>query len=220
MNRVVASELTEPLDEALLPTVAAWDKAEPVAFCTDWRGESPDPRRETQARLLWSQEFLYIQFRCRYRELCVYPGNNSRRDKLWEKDVAELFIRPPERALRRYLEFEISPNGDWLDLDIEPGKKTILFCSLISRVRIDEDARVWTAEMAIPFDCLTARFNPDAIWALNLFRIEGCGPGRFYSAWWPTHSPQPNFHVPEAFGELHFAGSGGKSPSAGKTIGY
>jgi len=207
MNRIIASEWTGPLNEELLPTAAAWEKAEPAAFCTDWRGESPDPLRETRVRLLWSREFLFIQFRCRYRALCVYPGGTSRRDRLWEKDVAEVFIRPPEDALRHYREFEISPNGDWLDLDIAPGKKTVLFCSLKSRVRIDPEARIWTAEMAIPFQCLTTGFTPDAIWSLNLFRIEGGESDRFYSAWQPTHTPQPNFHVPEVFGELHFAGS-------------
>ncbi|MDM7997510.1 MAG: carbohydrate-binding family 9-like protein [Acidobacteriota bacterium] len=220
MSRITASEFTGPLNEELLPTAAAWEKAEPVIYSADWRGESPDPQRETQARLLWSREFLYIQFRCRYRELCVYAGNNGRRDRLWERDVAEIFIRPPGHALRHYFEFEISPNGDWLDLEIEPGKKTIVFCSLQSRVRVDAEARIWTAEMAIPIDCLTTRFRPDAVWSLNLFRIEGCEPDRFYSAWQPTFTPQPNFHVPEVFGELHFAGSGGQSPSAGKTIGY
>ncbi len=206
MNRIVASQLNTPLDHEGLPTAAAWENAQPVAFCADWRGQSPDPLRETQARMLWSQEFLYFHFRCRYREICVYPGGNSRRDRLWEKDVAEVFIRPPENELRHYLEFEISPNGDWLDLDIAPGKKLILYCDFKSRVLVDSETRIWTAEMAIPLGCLTSKFDPKDIWRLNLFRIEGREPDRFYSAWQPTHTQQPNFHIPEVFGELHFSG--------------
>jgi alpha-galactosidase len=192
------------LDSKGLPCISAWEETESVAYSADWRGESRDPQRETCARILWSEESLFIRFNCRFRGIYVYDGGNSRRDQLWDRDVAEAFIRPPENALRHYLEFEISPNGDWLDLDIAPGEKTILGCDLKSRVVMDPNARSWTAELAIPMGCLTARFDPKDVWSINLFRIEGREPDRFYSAWQPTRTPRPNFHVPEAFGQLHF----------------
>jgi hypothetical protein len=53
-------------------------------------------------------------------------------------------------------------------------------------------------------DCLTTGFVPEKTWHLNLFRIEGQEPERFYSSWRPTHTLLPNFHVPEQFGELRF----------------
>jgi hypothetical protein len=34
--------------------------------------------------------------------------------------------------------------------------------------------------------------------------VEGPSEPRFYSAWRPTNTGQPNFHVPEAFGWLVF----------------
>lgn len=204
MNQVIALKLDKPLKNEALPSPSAWEKAQPVVYCSDWRGEHPDPQRETQVRLLWSHEFLFIRFLCRYREIYVYEDCNSRRDKLWLRDVAEIFIRPSGNDLRHYREFEISPNGDWLDLDIAPGEKSILYCDLRSRVFVDSDAYVWSADLAIPISCLTAAFNPDDVWSFNLFRIEGREPDRFYSAWQPTYTLQPNFHVPEVFGELHF----------------
>jgi len=42
---------------------------------------------------------------------------------------------------------------------------------------------------------------------VNFYRVEGAAEPRFYSAWQPTGTPAPNFHVPEAFGELVFAAS-------------
>jgi len=208
MNRVIALELDTPPNPEGLPGLSAWEAAQPVTFCSDWHGKHPDAHRETQVRLLWSHEFLFIRFLCRYRDLYVYEGSIGRRDELWLRDVAEVFIRPPGNDFRHYLEFEISPKGDWLDLDIAPGKKTILFCDLKSRVLVDSGAGVWSAELAIPFDCMTAAWNPEDVWSLNLFRIEGREPRRFYSAWQPTYTPQPNFHIPEAFGELHFKNRG------------
>jgi hypothetical protein len=203
MDCMIAKKIT--LANGIFPSLMDWERAQPLAFCSDWQGKHKDPQRETEARFSWSQKYLFVRFHCRYRDIYVYEGGPSRRDQLWLRDVAELFIRPGNEDPRHYREFEISPNGDWLDLDISPGKKTHLFSDLKSRVTIDADRCLWTAELAIPLDCMAQAFDPGEIWRLNLFRIEGAEPNRFYSAWRPTHTPQPNFHVPEQFGALQFA---------------
>jgi len=202
---LTAKRLQTNLDGEGLPEPSAWETAPSVAFCCDWRGENADPGRETEARLLWAPGHLFIRFRCHYRRIYVYEGQIGRRDRLWLRDVAEVFIRPAEEDLRHYREFEISPNGDWLDLDIFSGTRSILSCNLKSRVVLDLSASIWTAEFAIPMNCLTTGFNPRQIWHLNLFRIEGREPDRFYSSWRPTHTARPDFHVPEQFGELCFS---------------
>jgi hypothetical protein len=204
-DRVVASRIRGTVDDGGLPQLSAWKIAAPVCFCSDWRNETVDPQRETEARLLWSADWLFIRFRCRYREIFDYEEHNERRDRLWLRDVAEVFIRPCGDELRHYKEFEISPHGNFLDLKIAAGTKSILYCDLKSRVVWDPAARVWIAEMGIPMTCLTACFNPLETWHINLFRIEGKEPDRFYSAWRPTMTHQPNFHVPQLFGELHFS---------------
>ncbi len=204
MDQAIAARLGTPPDLQGFPQKAAWATAPAVSFCADWRGEHRDPERETSVQLLWSSEHLFFRYACRYREIFAYTGGNSRRDKLWLRDVAEVFIHPGSDAPRHYREFEISPNGDWLDLDITPDGKSVLFCDLKSRVVVDPAHHIWTAELAIPMNCLTASFDPGGSWRLNLFRIEGEEPSRFYSAWRPTGTPQANFHVPEVFGSLNF----------------
>jgi hypothetical protein len=204
MASIIASKLRTPLDTCGLPGSSGWSNAARISFCTDWCGLNADPGRETGVQILWSADCLYLRFHCLYRTIFVYDGGSIRRDKLWMRDVAEVFLCPDTTALTHYREFEISPNGDWLDLDILPGKKSALFCDLRSRVIVDPSHRVWTAEIGVPMGCLTPAFKPEESWRLNLFRIEGEEPDRFYSAWLPTHSPHPNFHVPETFGELRF----------------
>jgi hypothetical protein len=201
----VASRLRSALDENSLPQAQAWDAATPIAFCADWQGGNADLQRQTEVRLLWSDGCLFIRYCARYRDIYVYPGPSCRRDRLWLRDVAEAFIRPEGDDLWHYREFEISPNGDWLDLDISPGRTAPLQCELRSRVIMDSIAHVWSAELAIPMGCFVRRLNPDSVWHVNFFRIEGPEPARFYSAWRPTNTPKPNFHVPEVFGELHFS---------------
>ena len=54
---------------------------------------------------------------------------------------------------------------------------------------------------------LAANFDSTAIWRANFYRVEGKSEPRAYLAWQPTSTPQPNFHVPSAFGKLRFAGA-------------
>lgn len=48
--------------------------------------------------------------------------------------------------------------------------------------------------------------NEGKIWHGNLFRCVGEGETRGYLAWQPTMTEKPNFHFPEAFGEIEFTG--------------
>jgi alpha-galactosidase len=184
----------------------AWNTATPVAFCSDWQGKNPAPDRETQVRVLWSPETLYLRFECRYRELHVFADSdpNGRRDHLWDRDVAEAFLQPDPSEPHAYKEFEVSPNGLWIDLDILPGAKPDLESGMKRSVVLDEKAHTWAAELGIPMKALTSKFDPKAIWRVNFFRVEGKEEPRGYYAWQPTHTPQPNFHVPKAFGRMRF----------------
>jgi alpha-galactosidase len=203
---IVATKLRTPLDAAGFPTQAAWSNAAaPVTFCADWQGRNPDPQRQTEVRMLWSAHALYLQFRARYRTLYTYPGGPQRRDQLWDRDVAEVFLQNDAQSDRNYSEIETSPNGDWIDLAISAAGHTDLQSGMHARVTVDAAAKIWTAEVALPMQALTASFDPKRPWRVNFFRVEGPEPNRFYSSWKPTNTERPNFHVPEAFGTLKFS---------------
>jgi alpha-galactosidase len=201
-----------------------WRNAAPVTFCVDWRGQNDDPERQTEVRILWTLSTLYLRFACHYRELFVFEDSdaNGRRDHLWDRDVAEAFLQPDPSQPSHYKEFEVSPNGLWIDLDIGPsisqetgsgigsgmaasgaGPRN-LQSGMARSVWMNDELRVWEAEMAIPMRALTASFDPAAAWRANFFRVEGVREPRFYSAWRATRTPQPDFHVPKAFGSLQF----------------
>jgi alpha-galactosidase len=185
-----------------------WRLARPVTFDSDWQGKNADPGRETQVRVLWSHQNLYLRFECRYRDLFLFQDSepNGRRDHLWDRDVAEAFLQADPSRERYYREFEVSPNGMWVDLDVFPGGISDLKSGLQRSVVLDEKSHRWNAELAIPMKSLTSNFDAAAIWRVNFYRVEGGKEPRAYLAWQPTHTPQPNFHVPTAFGRLRFAG--------------
>jgi alpha-galactosidase len=193
-------------DSQGFPPAAAWETTPPLRFDEDWQGKNSDELRETEVRLLWTPEALCLRFRARYRNINVFSDAepDGRRDQLWDRDVAEAFLQPDSSDPGRYKEFEISPNGFWIDLDIAPGEKRDLQSELKRRVQIKENEKLWVAELYIPMKSLVARFDRAAIWRANFYRVEGPTESRFYSAWRPTGTPQPNFHVPKAFGRLIF----------------
>ena len=92
----------------------------------------------------------------------------------------------------------------WIDLDISPEGRADLKSGLQRSVFLDDKNKVWAAELEIPMKALTREFDPKAVWRVNFFRVEGRQEPRRYLAWRPTHSPQPNFHIPSAFGRMRF----------------
>jgi alpha-galactosidase len=190
-----------------------WASASPVTFCADWQGQRADPARQTEVRVLWTPTTFYLRFVCRYREVFVFDDSDpdGRRDGLWDRDVAEAFLQPEPARPRHYKEFEVSPNGMWIDLQVGPGGEfgdrrelKNLKSGLRRSAWIDQEQRVWSAELAIPMRALTADFDADTSWRANFYRVEGRHEPRFYSAWRATKTAQPDFHVPGAFGRLEF----------------
>lgn len=185
---------------------SAWSEASPVQFDWDWQGQNADPERQTEVRVLWNGDTLFLRFRARYRELHVFSDArpDGWRDELWDRDVAEVFLQPEDSDPLVYKELEVSPNGFWIDLDISHGKRAEMHSGLRRRVKLDEQSRTWTADLAVPMKSLTSSFDPHKKWRVNFYRVEGKEEPRFYSAWSPTMSAKPNFHIPKAFGFLEF----------------
>jgi alpha-galactosidase len=206
-DEVLAAPVAEKVHLDAAHPAKEWSEATPVIFSSDWQGKNPDPQRQTEVRVLWSADTLYVRFVCNYRTLHMFEDAqpNGRRDHLWDGDVAEAFLQPDPSRPRYYKEFEVAPNGYWIDLDITPGPLSDLKSNLQRSVWLDPATKMWAAELAIPMKALTTNFDPLAAWRANFYRVEGDTEPRFYSAWQPTNSPQPNFHVPSAFGKLRFA---------------
>jgi hypothetical protein len=202
----VAVHLKDNPDADGFPAASAWEKAQPLHYDQDWKGENPDPQRATEVRLLWTPDTLFLHFHCNYRNITVFPDARADgwRYGMWYRDVAEAFLQPDSTDPFVYKEFEVSPNNFWIDLAVSHGNIEELHSGLRRRAALDEKSKTWTSELAIPMKGLTPQFDPKHSWRANFYRIEGEKEPRFYSAWSPTFTPKPSFHVPAAFGTLVF----------------
>lgn len=219
---IIAARALRHIDLDAANPDSAWQSAKPVRFHRDWQGRNSCPELETEVRVLWSPETLYLRFACRYRELFFFDDcdPNGRRDRLWERDVVEAFLQPPDmlrqsgavlrnpesRFYAFYTEFEMAPNGSWIDLQISPAGGANLESGLRRSVHLDQSRKIWTAELAVPTGAVTKGFDPKILWRANFYRVEGRSEPRGYLAWSPTMTAEPDFHVPEAFGVLKFEG--------------
>jgi len=176
----------------------------------------------TEVRGFWTDTHLYLLFSCPYKELNVFlPAmGGGPRNKLWDRDVVEMFLGDDWTNIRHYREFEIAPTGDWIDLAIDLDHESY---DRDWRSGWDTAARetdkVWYAAARIPLSAISsAPVKPGTKWRANLYRIDGKGPDavRHFLCWQPTCvvNRDPN-HVPENFGTLVFAG-GADSLASGR----
>lgn len=189
------------------PDSAFWRDAPAVFLVNDGRG-NPVPGYKSEVRSRWTSRNLYFLFVCPYEELNLKPGpaTATETNLLWNWDVAETFIGSDFQNIRRYKEFEISPQGEWVDLDIDldsPHHEDGWTWNSGFKVsaRIDRDHKVWYGFMQIPYSAVDPR--PAAAGntlRINFFRSQGPRANRKQLTWQPTG--QRSFHVPEAFGTL------------------
>ncbi|HEX4022481.1 MAG TPA: carbohydrate-binding family 9-like protein [Acidobacteriaceae bacterium] len=211
-------QATHDVDLETNPRAAFWHKAMPVYIVDDNMG-NPTPRYRTEIRSRWTANNLYLLYVCPYQELHLKPNpsTTTETNQLWNWDVAEIFIGWDFQHIRRYKEFEMSPQGEWVDLDIDldnphdtNGWKWNSGFQVSTR--IDRKRKIWYGAMRIPFSAIDPQ-APQVGTTLraNMFRIQGPLSDRKLFAWQPTMSK--TFHVPEFFGRLVLVDSHGKASS-------
>lgn len=186
-----------------------WKSADDIKIGTYWNGIEAPAGRRFDVRMLWSSTSLYVRFEAEQSEPLVVsekPQLAKKTMRLWDRDVCELFLAPDANNPRRYAEFEIAPTGEWLDLIVDWSKNEPRDWEYDSRMESAahiESGKV-TMTMKIPWKAFDRKPKPGDAWLGNLFRQVGSGETRGYLAWSPTMTAEPQFHVPEKFGELIF----------------
>jgi len=189
------------------PDAAFWKEARPVVADRNNFGK-PVPGFATEIRSRWTDGNLYFLFICPYQQLYLKPNpvTSAETNELWNWDVAEVFIGSDFKNIRRYREFEVSPQGEWVDLDIDlsnphPEGGWTWNSGFQVSARIDAAAKIWYTVMRIPWAAIDS--NPPKVGAkfrMNLYRSQGPPKDHRWITWQPTMDK--NFHVPERFGLL------------------
>jgi hypothetical protein len=189
------------------PNSSFWRDVSGIVVGNDYAGK-PVPGNRMEVRSRWTSDTLYFLFICDFDELTLKPNpvTAGETNKLWEWDVAEAFIGSDFDDIARYKEFQVSPQGEWVDLDIDrsPRKRGagIAWNSGFEvKARIDQARKVWYGEMKIPFEKVGV--GSPAVGArlrVGIYRCAGREPNRKLISWQITGAR--SFHIPERFGIL------------------
>ena len=189
------------------PSSPQWRSADSVYAAVDEQGHVV-PGLRTEIRSRWTKDNIYFLFICPYKHLYVKPDPDAQHEtyELWNWNVAEVFIGTDFKDIKLYKEFEVSPQNEWIDLDInlhtthhEEGWKWN--SGFGHAARIDESRRIWYVAMKVPFAALGAH-TPTArmTFRVNFYRTDGSGEDAKELMWQPVMGK--TFHVPERFGLL------------------
>ena len=189
------------------PDSCFWEGASALSMQANSYG-LVQPGHGTEVRLRWTSKNLYFLFICAYDELRPGPDEpvlDRPTARLWEHDVAEVFVGPGIDPVKSYREFELSPRGEWLELDIAHRRngevgRAALHSGFEVAARVDEAARKWFGFFRIPYSAVADRaaVAGDCL-RVNFFRSQGRKPTEI--AWRPTYNE--SFHVPSRFGALY-----------------
>ncbi len=199
------SRMPGQLPDLPVSVLSATDRlvALPALHLSDARtGERP--RLSTAVRVGQRGERLCVRFDG--RDDGVVATHTRRDAPLWEEDVFEVFLSPEDPA-RLYYEFEVNPLGALFDARIlspDLGRATMQVETAWDcdgfEARVSRGPRRWSASLRIPLGTLCAGAIPRR-WRANFYRIDRSEKDE-YSAWSPTFSDPPDFHVPARFGSL------------------
>ena len=187
------------------PASALWSASSRIFMDKDPQGKQV-PRYRTEVRTRWTANNLYFLFVCPYEQLNLKPSPNTQEETngLWNWDVAEVFLGSDFRDIQRYKEFEVSPQGEWIDLDIDLHKPHheegwTWNSGFEVLAHIDPATHTWYGAMRIPWNAIDSR--PPAAGStlrMNLFRSQGPPSKNHEVTWQPPMSK--TFHTPERFG--------------------
>ncbi len=191
-----------------------WKGVPRVKYDVEVRANKAFADSETQVASVWTPHYLYLAYRCRYRSLNVFEGEDIAKERfgLWYRDTAEAFINPNPERINHYYEFEVAPNNQWVDLEIDLTKKPFGNVHWDSgfehATSIDPNRHLWMAEMKIPAKSMgVEELKPGDSWRINLYRLDGHGddPQRRFLSWSPLpEGENRSFHQPASFGIIKF----------------
>jgi len=173
----------------------AWKTAGMIPEFQEYRG-SAALRNQTQVRLLYDDQALYIAYRCKEADISRIRAQVTDHDgSVWDDDCAEFFldVKADRASFAQFILNTIGTQYDGLGNDFHGFNPKWEGKSVVGR---DE----WTAEIRIPFSELGVN-TPESgdLWLGNFCREEQ--PAGELSCWSPTMG---GFAAPGRFGAIVF----------------
>jgi hypothetical protein len=184
----------------------------PVA-CVNWEAYPYAP--DVTIKIAHTPSHLLLQYNV--REKSIRARYTEANQAVWTDSCVEFFASLDQK--KTYYNFEFNCIGTpLLRHNIKPHEgphatpellSTILTKSSLGKQPIDlrQGDCAWQLRIAIPYSCFFAHQISDMRGQTLFGNAYKCGdelPEPHFLSLFPVHTPAPNFHAPEFFGQFHF----------------
>src|SRR5262245_15637885 len=145
----------------------AWTAPPFSAFVQRDPIEGTAPTEQTDVRVVFDEQNLYVGIRLHDRRAGSIGRRLSRRDETPDADAVQLYL-DPRRDRRSGVLFEVSAAGVQRDALIFNDTELDFSWDGVWDSAVTVDGRGWTAELRIPFSQL--RFTDRGVWGINVAR--------------------------------------------------
>ena len=183
-------------------------------------GADPTHRPKVASKIVFDEKALYIIFNAEDRFVKAVAQNYQ--DKVYKDSCVEFFFSPSDKLGMSYFNLEINCGGTaifcWhpenkIEVPVsDEDFQQIKIAHSLSKV-IDPEIQspiTWSVEYRLPFD-LIKKYCPEtmlpskgAIWKANFYKCADDSSHPHWLTWSFVDHPQPQFHLPQHFGNLIF----------------
>jgi hypothetical protein len=190
-----------------------WQKAKAVTITHDIINV-PTFHPITEVKMQYDTGNLYIIFRVqdRYTRSIMTEIDGP----VWKDGAVEFFFCPDTNQQERYFNLEINCGGTPLlgYNSVRPTPDDIRSIRIAHSLPAVVDPELagpttWTIECRIPLSMLAkyggiTKPGPGVSWKANFCKIAENNSNPHHMTWSPINAPNPNFHMPQFFGQLQF----------------
>jgi hypothetical protein len=146
------------------PDSAFWNGMPSVALDKHIITGEPMPNLAAEVRSRWTDTNLYFLFVGKFASIRTKPETDLTAEtyRLWTWDCFEAYVDNIDDPPHRYRELQMSPRGEWLDLDIDSTRERIG----------GNDQRLWDSGMNVTARIDEAKKVPDG---RPVHRVGGAG---------------------------------------------
>ncbi|MDD2474500.1 MAG: carbohydrate-binding family 9-like protein [Dysgonamonadaceae bacterium] len=177
----------------------------------NWPNEFPKTL-PVSLRIAHDNEKLFLYYQIEGEKLRV----QSRKDFMspWLDSCVEFFVQ--QKGDKAYRNFEFNVFGALLatvhetrelseNLSVKLMSSIVRFSTIRHYYKVGEEVSDWTLYVEIPKEAIGftsgEKMSGQAILA-NFYKCGDETPEPHFISWKPINTPEPNFHVPQFFGEL------------------
>jgi hypothetical protein len=190
-----------------------WEELPPLSPFIIANGSAP-AQQQTVVHIGYDDANFYVRYDC--DDTDIWGKSTARDSAIYDEEVVELFIAPGDAHPTYYYEFEVSPLGTLLDLDVHSpnlerstlqGNFAWNCPGLQWSAERNDAAHHWRAYLVVPWHSIGATGTTlPPTWRANFYRIDRPrGHAPEFSCWSPTMSEPADYHRPAYFGHLQLA---------------